>query len=124
MHLMRTLAAAALLVSAAGCSDVLEVTNPNDPDRERILARPSDVEGLASSQFQQIISATLGSIARVQTGMMTASFENASGLANNGLGPRSGIPRQPDRKSTRLNSSHVKISYAVFCLKKKNKNKK
>src|SRR5436309_6321755 len=29
-----------------------------------------------------------------------------------------------DRKSTRLNSSHVKISYAVFCLKKKKKNKK
>src|SRR5690625_6997753 len=26
---------------------------------------------------------------------------------------------QPDRKSTRLNSSHVAISYAVFCLKKK-----
>src|SRR5690606_31809165 len=30
---------------------------------------------------------------------------------------------RPDRKSTRLNSSHVKISYAVFCLKKKNKKK-
>src|SRR5690606_42027904 len=29
--------------------------------------------------------------------------------------------RYQDRKSTRLNSSHVKISYAVFCLKKKNK---
>src|SRR5690349_23456085 len=28
-----------------------------------------------------------------------------------------------DRKSTRLNSSHVEISYAVFCLKKKNKNR-
>src|SRR5437870_7459065 len=28
-----------------------------------------------------------------------------------------------DRKSTRLNSSHVAISYAVFCLKKKNKKK-
>src|SRR5438067_9977570 len=27
----------------------------------------------------------------------------------------------PDRKSTRLNSSHVSISYAVFCLKKKKK---
>src|SRR5436309_8424325 len=27
--------------------------------------------------------------------------------------------QSPDRKSTRLNSSHVKISYAVFCLKKK-----
>src|SRR3989442_9679051 len=29
-----------------------------------------------------------------------------------------------DRKSTRLNSSHVRISYAVFCLKKKKKTKK
>src|SRR5690349_22880587 len=29
----------------------------------------------------------------------------------------------PDRKSTRLNSSHVEISYAVFCLKKKNRYK-
>src|SRR5690349_22378306 len=29
--------------------------------------------------------------------------------------------RRPDRKSTRLNSSHVEISYAVFCLKKKKK---
>src|SRR5205814_3184506 len=28
----------------------------------------------------------------------------------------------PDRKSTRLNSSHLGISYAVFCLKKKTKN--
>src|SRR5690606_40958819 len=30
-------------------------------------------------------------------------------------------PIKKDRKSTRLNSSHVKISYAVFCLKKKKK---
>src|SRR3989442_5417019 len=30
---------------------------------------------------------------------------------------------EADRKSTRLNSSHVRISYAVFCLKKKTKNK-
>src|SRR3989454_5206110 len=31
---------------------------------------------------------------------------------------------EQDRKSTRLNSSHLVISYAVFCLKKKKKNKK
>src|SRR5699024_4921379 len=31
------------------------------------------------------------------------------------------VPEFRDRKSTRLNSSHVSISYAVFCLKKKNK---
>src|SRR5690349_23078027 len=30
-------------------------------------------------------------------------------------------PGDQDRKSTRLNSSHVEISYAVFCLKKKKK---
>src|SRR5690606_41935978 len=36
-------------------------------------------------------------------------------LGHDGVGHRRG-----DRKSTRLNSSHVKISYAVFCMKKKN----
>src|SRR5207244_9266753 len=35
--------------------------------------------------------------------------------------PRSLVYLQSDRKSTRLNSSHQIISYAVFCLKKKNK---
>src|SRR5690606_40015899 len=34
---------------------------------------------------------------------------------------RGNVPEGIDRKSTRLNSSHVKISYAVFCLKKKKK---
>src|SRR5690606_39871581 len=33
--------------------------------------------------------------------------------------PNSQVSSVGDRKSTRLNSSHVKISYAVFCLKKK-----
>src|SRR5688572_32043386 len=36
---------------------------------------------------------------------------------------RRALPAHRDRKSTRLNSSHSQISYAVFCLKKKNKNK-
>src|SRR5438034_7997847 len=34
------------------------------------------------------------------------------------------IAKNEDRKSTRLNSSHTVISYAVFCLKKKKKKKK
>src|SRR5690606_41606872 len=38
--------------------------------------------------------------------------------------PAEPIGRGTDRKSTRLNSSHVKISYAVFCLKKKKKKTK
>src|SRR2546430_12844379 len=36
---------------------------------------------------------------------------------------RRGLKRARDRKSTRLNSSHSQISYAVFCLKKKKMNK-
>src|SRR5690606_41400603 len=46
------------------------------------------------------------------------------GREPDGLEPR--VPQGADvadRKSTRLNSSHVKISYAVFCLKKKTKTK-
>src|SRR5690625_6165067 len=48
----------------------------------------------------------------------------------NGIGAHQGCVRSGlgsdrtlDRKSTRLNSSHVAISYAVFCLKKKTDNK-
>src|SRR5207249_9808193 len=37
---------------------------------------------------------------------------------------RQGRSARPDRKSTRLNSSHVSISYAVFCLKKKKEKNK
>src|SRR2546430_12351969 len=47
--------------------------------------------------------------------------EREGGLAR-GLRPvdlRDSAARQADRKSTRLNSSHSQISYAVFCLKKK-----
>src|SRR5436853_3629335 len=37
---------------------------------------------------------------------------------------RATLVQRQDRKSTRLNSSHLGISYAVFCLKKKKKKKK
>src|SRR3712207_8442239 len=45
--------------------------------------------------------------------------QGGGGGEGQGLGGR--VPRRPrqDRKSTRLNSSHANISYAVFCLKKK-----
>src|SRR5690606_40911244 len=47
----------------------------------------------------------------------SGSGKSMTSLAIMGLLPE---PAALDRKSTRLNSSHVKISYAVFCLKKKN----
>src|SRR5690554_7225422 len=40
-------------------------------------------------------------------------------LKHTELGRNRGHVHTQDRKSTRLNSSHVRISYAVFCLKKK-----
>src|SRR2546430_11463755 len=46
----------------------------------------------------------------------------AAAAARRQVGPRSmSPPITKDRKSTRLNSSHSQISYAVFCLKKKKK---
>src|SRR2546426_3986404 len=42
-----------------------------------------------------------------------------SGRRGRARGRSPGVARQRDRKSTRLNSSHLVISYAVFCLKKK-----
>src|SRR3712207_8842087 len=44
--------------------------------------------------------------------------EPPSGVARE-RGPTAPVGHQVDRKSTRLNSSHANISYAVFCLKKK-----
>src|SRR3712207_7591637 len=44
----------------------------------------------------------------------------ASDAGNGGLHVRAALRADADRKSTRLNSSHVNISYAVFCLEKKN----
>src|SRR3989454_12670767 len=48
-----------------------------------------------------------------------ARAARAPGAARPRGAERPAAPPRPDRKSTRLNSSHLVISYAVFCLKKK-----
>src|SRR5207253_9726566 len=63
--------------------------------------------------------ATLADLDRLRAeGILVVSQDNA-GLSSARM---TGVAE--DRKSTRLNSSHVAISYAVFCLKKKKKQKK
>lgn len=96
MRFNRFLMGVLLAGALVGCADEdLEVTNPNNPDRQRVLRNPADVESLASSQFQSIIAGTIGNIARLQTSMSVMGLENAAtGLANNGM-PRGQIPRQP-----------------------------
>src|SRR5699024_12375559 len=56
-------------------------------------------------------------------GIVVAAWE-AVHVLDEGLGRSGGqrLGEDEDRKSTRLNSSHVSISYAVFCLKKKKQN--
>src|SRR5688572_33040880 len=56
-------------------------------------------------------------------GLMQAANEGAKAAdpdaAQRSVGIRVELPFEQDRKSTRLNSSHSQISYAVFCLNKK-----
>src|SRR5262245_63561526 len=56
------------------------------------------------------------------TGSSRGRAQRAHAHARRGLSQLSG-PGAGDRKSTRLNSSHLGISYAVFCLKKKKQSK-
>src|SRR5690242_21515789 len=57
-----------------------------------------------------------------RTPVAEAGFSGAHRAAASHTGPPASAESAPaDRKSTRLNSSHMSISYAVFCLKKKKK---
>src|SRR2546426_8984324 len=73
---------------------------------------------------QLLIESLLLALAGAAVGCVFAYAGLAAlvGLIPDGLIPREAVIRLKDRKSTRLNSSHLVISYAVFCLKKK-KNK-
>src|SRR5690242_21416987 len=81
-----------------------------------------DPYGPASARFSSDETAT--------TEIYTLSLHDALPISKGGVAPLSKVRlrihatiaavRMPtDRKSTRLNSSHMSISYAVFCLKKK-----
>src|SRR5690606_1811440 len=87
----------------------------------------------AASRTMMSLTVRSNNLANVNTPGFRADLERAQAVAvegygydsrhmavveNNGVSLAAG-PLMADRKSTRLNSSHVKISYAVFCLKKK-----
>src|SRR3712207_8889630 len=77
--------------------------------------------------FRSVSAIVLMALARPQGGALT---ENLGQIVLEGLFVAIGVSvgtaqlgvgaTERDRKSTRLNSSHANISYAVFCLKKKN----
>src|SRR3712207_8323662 len=64
---------------------------------------------------------SLSSLSRTRN-LFSASISLQLMLQDDGITYSSSNCSVSDRKSTRLNSSHANISYAVFCLKKKNNN--
>src|SRR5690554_7323865 len=88
------------------------IEKPLDPEATQLKNQAKElIKGLQSEEEQYMALLNSG-----QT-----KFDEA--LSNNNhiptLEEAKAIYVQADRKSTRLNSSHVRISYAVFCLKKK-----
>src|SRR2546426_8367676 len=74
------------------------------------LFRSEEINRLVTDQLSELL--------------FTPSADGDENLLSEGIAPekihRVGNESERDRKSTRLNSSHLVISYAVFCLKKKN----
>src|SRR5690606_41638786 len=87
------------------------------------LFRSHLARGLAKvrSLRQQVGSSEIGEEARYEADFILAQKERQfqEALRHAHQLKMQVIAADGDRKSTRLNSSHVKISYAVFCLKKK-----
>src|SRR5690606_18850947 len=87
---------------------------------QRASASPSTDSSSVPQQTSSVPSATIPHVASPPAATaLNERFGTSStaGLAKSlGSTQHTGVPSL-DRKSTRLNSSHVKISYAVFCLK-------
>src|SRR5256885_12764840 len=66
--------------------------------------------------FRSLVPATVDDGGKLHARIAAADVQSANALGSVNLVDADG---QQDRKSTRLNSSHLVISYAVFCLKKK-----
>src|SRR5690554_7781210 len=100
------MAALSVLLAACGAKSNHTVTSP---DGDIVLTLLQAKDGSAMYQINRqgqpvLLPSPLG--LKLNTGDFTRELNiTAAG--------------KPDRKSTRLNSSHVRISYAVFCLKKK-----
>src|SRR5690348_17469903 len=99
-----------LTVSDSQITAVLSYRNQVAAGRDRSHGQVGDVEWCGTRRQRSIIQPEIGA----NTDLLWTAYTGAR--ASEQL---AGTDR--DRKSTRLNSSHPSISYAVFCLKKKKK---
>src|SRR5207302_5563090 len=84
------------------------------------ISQQPDMADAARQTHGQLYSAIAAREPDRAAGLMQSHLEEFAARAARYSSPTHSS-RCEDRKSTRLNSSHVKISYAVFCLKKKKK---
>src|SRR5688572_28187996 len=104
---------------ASSASDLAPGTSHLPPNSSRSYTKQLDPGG----EYQYRIQGehhnwnpmTIAKLQHATRGDSYSTFKEFSALANDET-------RRQDRKSTRLNSSHSQISYAVFCLKKKKTN--
>src|SRR3712207_7270216 len=88
---------------------------PYTPPSLPPTAADQSVKVTQTRRFDNAFSPRLGLVYQpIKTTALFASYSNS-------FQPNTGQEVSGDRKSTRLNSSHANISYAVFCLKKKKK---
>src|SRR5699024_12222675 len=91
------------------------------------LGSAEDIADIPLPPAQEMPGATPGGEGEMPERMPGGEGELPEGAMPEGEMPEGELPEgaapgdvpTPDRKSTRLNSSHVSISYAVFCLQKK-----
>src|SRR3712207_7696519 len=81
-----------------------------------ILGVVAPLQGYVDQGVRHEVDAALGQESHELEGVGVVVASERRGVARGDALAHPG----PDRKSTRLNSSHANISYAVFCLKKKN----
>ncbi len=109
MRIHRIVIVAGVLgLALSGCMD-LDVTNPNVPDRDRVLSRPEEVESLIASSYRQVYNRAqenypnlaLGAMADNVTGgffdysVADMSTEPRSAWNNSSLNTRSGLAENP-----------------------------
>src|SRR3712207_6095192 len=92
----------------------------------RVTAPPNPLRGIShdAAYIASYLGQIPGPVVAVGHSYGGAVITNAAANADNVVGlvyVAAFAPDEGDRKSTRLNSSHANISYAVFCLKKKKK---
>src|SRR5699024_12451560 len=108
-------------LSTAHCLHVSVALLQRDSRRTRVSSSPTASKLLSSRSFFFFFLMTRRPPRSTLFPYTTLFRSRTSSATPPQPWPSSSDPtsRSPDRKSTRLNSSHVSISYAVFCLKKK-----